>query len=297
MAGVRAAAREALALAEGTGDPVLRAGALAALVKELDSDLEWPERAALGGELERIGAAHELPGHQWYGMFVRSTALAAEGDVAGARRLAERWTRFARTYRMSGPVAVGETVEATWAHVEGRFEEAEHLYRQAAARMARQGSPHAEGILAVAIATLRVSQGRLVESLPRLRRVYAAFGPPAADLLAVALAAAGEEREAREVLDRAGPLRTDYFFKVFATFRAMTLVVLGERAGAEELYAALLPYRDAPPPSSGFTVAVRPVARTLGEPAVLLGREDEAAGHFARATAIAQRWHSPWGAA
>ncbi|WP_327737819.1 AAA family ATPase [Streptomyces nojiriensis] len=297
VAGVRAAAREALALAEGTGDPVLRAGALAALVKELDADLEWPERAALGGELERIGAAHELPGHQWYGMFVRSTALAAEGDVAGARGLVERWTRFARTYRMPGPAAVGETVEATWAHVEGRFEEAEHLYRQAAARMARQGSPHAEGILAVAIATLRVSQGRLAQSLPGLRQVYAAFGPPAGDLLAVALAAAGEEREAREVLDRAGPLRTDYFFKVFATFRAMTLVMLGERAGAEELYAALLPYRDAPPPSSGFTVAVRPVARTLGELAVLLGREDEAAGHLARAADIAERWHSPWGAA
>ncbi|MGZ9933849.1 BTAD domain-containing putative transcriptional regulator [Streptomyces sp. NC-S4] len=297
VAGVRAAAREARVLAEGTGDPALRAGALAALVKELDADLEWPERAALGGELERIGAAHELPGHQWYGMFVRSTALAAEGDVAGARGLVERWTRFARTYRMPGPVAVGETVEATWAHVEGRFEEAEHLYRQAAARMARQGSPHAEGILAIAIATLRASQGRLAQSLPGLRQVYAAFGPPAGDLLAVALAAAGEEREAREVLDRAGPLRTDYFFKVFATFRATTLVMLGERAGAGELYAALLPYRDAPPTSSGFTVAVRPVARTLGELAVLLGREGEAAGHFARAADIAERWHSPWGAA
>ncbi|GAA2623168.1 hypothetical protein GCM10010425_17830 [Streptomyces spororaveus] len=294
--GVRAAAREALALAEGTGDPVLRAGALAALVKELDADLEWPERAALGGELERIGAAHDLPGHQWYGMFIRSTALAAEGDVAGARGLVGRWTRFARTFRMPGPAAVGETVEATWAHVEGRFEEAERLYRQAAARMARQGSPHAEGVLAIAIATLRVSQGRLAESLPWLRQVYAAFGPPAGDLLAVALAAAGEEREAREILDRAGPLRTDYFFKVFATLRAMTLVTLGERTGAEELYAALLPYRDAPPPSSGFTVAVRPVARTLGELAVLLGRADEAAGHFARAAAVAERWHSPWGA-
>ncbi|WP_033217476.1 BTAD domain-containing putative transcriptional regulator [Streptomyces virginiae] len=297
VASVREGAREALALAEGTGDPVLRAGALAALVKELDADLEWPERAALGGELERIGAVHELPGHQWYGMFIRSTASAAEGDVAGARRLVGRWTQFARTYRMPGPAAVGETVEATWAHVEGRFEEAERLYGQAAARMARQGSPHAEGILAVAIATLRASQGRLAEHLPRLRQVYAAFGPPAGDLLAVALAAAGEEREAREILDRAGSLRTDYFFKVFATFRAMTLVTLGERAGAEELYAALLPYRDAPPVSSGFTVAVRPVARTLGELAVLLGREDEAAGHFARAESIAERWHSPWGAA
>ncbi|MFC9293621.1 BTAD domain-containing putative transcriptional regulator [Streptomyces sp. NPDC057011] len=296
LASVRAAAREALALAEGLGDPVLRAGALATLAKELDADREWPERAELGRELERLGAAHDLPAHRWYGMFIRSTALGAEGDVAGAHRLIAQWTEFARAYRMPGPSAVGEGVAATLAHVEGRVEEAERLYAQAAAKMARQGSPHAEGHLAIATATLRASQGRLAESLPWARRVYAAFGPLAGDLLAVALAAAGEEQEAREVLGLAGPLRTDYLFKVFATFRAMTLVMLGERQGAEELYAALLPYRDAPPPSSGFTVAVRPVARTLGELAELLGREEEAAVHFARAAQIAEGWRSPWGA-
>ncbi|AWZ16355.1 BTAD domain-containing putative transcriptional regulator [Streptomyces sp. ICC1] len=292
---VRAAAREALALAEGLGDPVLRAGALTTLVKELDADREWPERAELGRELERLGAAHDLPAHAWYGMFIRSTALGAQGDVAGAHRLLGQCTEFARARRMPGPLAVGETAAATLAHVEGRVEEAERRYRQSAARMARQGSPHAEGILVVAIATLRASQGRLAQELPWAREVYAAFGSPAADLLAVALAAAGEAEEAREVLAQAGPLRTDYLFKVFGTFRAMTLVLLGERRGAEELYAALLPYRDAPPPSSGFTVAVRPVARTLGELAALLGRETEAAEHFRRARVIAEQWRSPWG--
>ncbi|MFK0198544.1 BTAD domain-containing putative transcriptional regulator [Streptomyces lavendulae] len=290
---VRAAAREALALAGGLGDPVLRAGALATLVKELDADREWPERAALGEELERLGAAHDLPAHRWYGMFVRSTALAAEGDVPGARRLVERWSGFAETYRMPGPMAVAETAAATLAHIEGRTEEAERLYRQSSERMARQGSPHAEGHLVVATATLRASQGRLAEALPWARRVYAGYGPLAGDLLSVSLAAAGEGREAREVLAAAGELRTDYLFKVFATFRAMTLVMLGERQGAAELYEALLPYRDAPPPSSGFTVAVRPVARTLGELARLLGRDAEAAGHFARAGEIAARWGSP----
>ncbi|MEU2830555.1 BTAD domain-containing putative transcriptional regulator [Streptomyces lavendulae] len=290
---VRAAAREALSLAGGLGDPVLRAGALATLVKELDADREWAERAQLGEELERLGVAHDLPAHRWYGMFVRSTALAAEGDVPGARRLVERWSGFAETYRMPGPMAVAETAAATLAHVEGRTEEAERLYRQSSERMARQGSPHAEGHLVIATATLRASQGRLAEALPWARRVYAGYGPLAGDLLAVSLAAAGEGREAREVLAAAGELRTDYLFKVFATFRAMTLVTLGERRGAGELYEALLPYRDAPPPSSGFTVAVRPVARTLGELARLLGRDAEAAGHFARARAIAARWGSP----
>uniref|UniRef100_A0AAU2JVC1 AAA family ATPase n=1 Tax=Streptomyces sp. NBC_00049 TaxID=2903617 RepID=A0AAU2JVC1_9ACTN len=293
---VRAAAREALALARDLGDPALLAGALATLVKELDADVEWRERAELGAELERLGAAHDLPAHRWYGMFIRSTALAAEGDVAGAHRLVAQWTEFARAYRMPGPSAVGENAAATLAHVEGRFEEAERRYEQAAARMARQGSPHARGQLVIATATLRASQGRLAESLPWLRQVYAAFGPPAADLLAAALAAAGEEREAREVLALGGPLRTDYLFKILAAFRAMTLVLLGEREGAEELYAALLPYRDAPPASSGFTVALRPAAFALGELATLLGREEAAAAHFARAADIAGQWRGRAGA-
>lgn len=75
----------------------------------------------------------------------------------------------------------------------------------------------------------------------------------------------------------------------------MTLVALGEKQGARELYEALLPYADAPPPSSGFTVAMRPVAYTLGELAVLLGDESGAASHFARSESIAARWNSPWG--
>ncbi|MER5811279.1 hypothetical protein ABT143_24330 [Streptomyces sp. NPDC002033] len=127
--------------------------------------------------------------------------------------------------------------------------------------------------------------------------MYADFGPPAGDILAASLAAAGEAREAREVLALAGPLRTDYLFKLLATLRAMTLVMPGERAGAGELYAALLPCRNAPPPTPGFTVAVRPLARTLGELALLLGRAQEAAPHFARAAEIAARWRSPWCAA
>ncbi|WP_326647691.1 BTAD domain-containing putative transcriptional regulator [Streptomyces sp. NBC_01750] len=132
-------------------------------------------------------------------------------------------------------------------------------------------------------------------SLPQARQAFDAYGPLSADLLAAALAAAGQLDEARQVVAQAGPIRTDYFFKVFATFRAMAMVTLGEKTGAEELYASLLPYRDAPPPSSGFTVAIRPVAYTLGELARLLGRDSEAATHFARAATIAERWNSSLG--
>ncbi|WP_328301208.1 AAA family ATPase [Streptomyces sp. NBC_00435] len=292
---VRTAAREAVALAGEAGGPALRAAALAALVRELDADLEGPERDRLGRELEDLGATHDLPVHHWYGLFIRSSAAAAEGDVAAVHRLVARYTDFARAYRMPGPAMVGEGVLATLAHIEGRTQDAERGYAAAAGAMVRQGSPHAAGHLAIATATLRASQGRLGESVDWARRVYEGFGAAAADLLAVALAEAGEAAQARKVLAQAGPLPENYLFKVFGTFRAMTLVALGEPRGAEELYEALLPYADAPPPSSGFTVAVRPVAYTLGELSVLLGREDAAAGHFARADAIAERWHSPWG--
>ncbi|MEU3918065.1 BTAD domain-containing putative transcriptional regulator [Streptomyces sp. NPDC029004] len=290
---VRAAAEEAAALAEDLADPVLQALTIATLARELDTELEWRGRAELARALHRLGTEHDLPIYRWYALFVQSTAAAVEGDVSGAYRLADACLELARTYRMPGPLAVGETMLATFAHIEGRTADAERLYAGATARMVRQGSPHADGFMLIATATIRAGQGRLAEFLPQARKLFDGYGPPAADLLAASLAAAGQSDEARRVLARALPIRPDYFFKVFATFRTMAMVALGETKGAEELYASLLPYRDGPPPSSGFTVALRPVAYTLGELAALLGRDDEAAAHFARAATIAQRWNSP----
>lgn len=291
----RAAAEEAVVIAEGLGDPVLRALALATLARELDTELEWRERAELGERIDRLGSAHDLPIYRWYGLFIRSTALAVEGDVTGVYRLTAECLELARAYRMPGPAAVGESMLATFAHIEGRVADAERLYAEAAARMGRQGSPHAAGYLLIATATIRAGQGRLGEFVPPARQAFDAYGPIACDLLSAALAAAGQPAEARQVLAQALPIRPDYFFKVFATFRAMTMVALGEKEGAEELYAALLPYRHAPPPSSGSTVAIRPVAYTLGELARLLGRDDEATAHFARSDAIAEQWNTALG--
>ncbi|WP_406733237.1 BTAD domain-containing putative transcriptional regulator [Streptomyces sp. NBC_01794] len=292
---VRAAAEEAVVIAEGLGDPGLKALALATLARELDTELEWRERAELGSELDRLGTRHDVPIYRWYGLFTQATAAAVEGDVAGAYRLADACLELARVYRMPEPLAVGESMLATFAHIEGRVADAERLYAEATARMVRRKSPHAAGYLLIATATIRAGQGRLGEFLPQARQAFDAYGPLSADLLAAALAAAGQLDEARQVVAQAGPIRTDYFFKVFATFRAMAMVTLGEKTGAEELYASLLPYRDAPPPSSGFTVAIRPVAYTLGELARLLGRDSEAATHFARAATIAERWNSSLG--
>lgn len=59
-----------------------------------------------------------------------------------------------------------------------------------------------------------------------------------------------------------------------------------------------LPYRDNPPAGAESTsLALRPIAHTLGELALLLGRNDEAAAHFAQAAVIAdQRNANHWSA-
>ena len=78
----------------------------------------------------------------------------------------------------------------------------------------------------------------------------------------------------------------------------MAIVALNDRDAAEEIYADLLPHRDGPPAGAeSLSLAARPVAHTLGELALLLGRDDEAAAHFAQAAAIADQWNAPrWSA-
>ncbi len=78
----------------------------------------------------------------------------------------------------------------------------------------------------------------------------------------------------------------------------MAVIALNDIGAAEECYAALLPHRDGPPAgATSLSLAVRPAAHTLGELALLLGRDDKAAAHFARAAAVADRWNAPhWSA-
>ncbi|MER7755769.1 BTAD domain-containing putative transcriptional regulator [Kitasatospora sp. NPDC097643] len=290
---VRTAAGEAVELATALGDPGLRARALAALLRELGPEHEGRELAQRSEELVRLATEHDLPAFRWFGLLSLATAAAAEGDAAGAYGHIDTCMELARAYRMPGPIVVGQTALATRALIEGRGEDAEELYAEATAGMARQGSPHADGFLRIATATIRAAQGRLGEFVPQARRLAEEYGT--ADVLAAALCAAGQQDEARAVLTRVRPLRTDYLLTVLATFRATAAVALGEKERAEELYRTLLPHRDAPPPAAGFTLAIRPVAHTLGELARLLGREAEAAAHFAHAATVAERWGTALG--
>lgn len=279
---VMAAAREALDLAT---DPRLRAAALLVLAGD-------PGQEEYSRELVEIGVEHDLPVYRVTGLISQAANAAAANDPATMRRVTGEALDLARAYRMPEAIGAVEIALATLVLIEGRFADAERLYAEATERMERAGSVHA-GFARLARATIWLNDGTLGDHLDDVRALHEALGPMVADLLALALHAAGRSDEARRARTSPSPIRPDFFFTFLTTLRAMAVIALNDTGAAEECYAALLPHRDGPPAgAASLSLAVRPPAHTLGELALLLGRDDEAAAHFARAAAIADRWNA-----
>src|ERR1700733_4986402 len=284
---VMAAAREALDLAT---DPRLRAAALQVLARE-------PGREEYARELVEIGVEHDLPVYQVTGLFNQAANAAAANDPATMRRVTGEALDLARAYRMPEAIGVAEIALAALVLIEGRFADSERLYAEATKRMERAGSVHA-GFIRLARVVIWLNDGTLGDHLDDVRALHEAFGPMAADPLVLALHAVGRSDEARRARTSPSPIRPDFFFTFLMSLRAMAIVALNDRDAAEEIYSDLLPYRDGPPAGAeSISLALRPVAHTLGELALLLGRADEAAAHFAQAAAIADQWSAPhWSA-
>jgi tetratricopeptide (TPR) repeat protein len=288
-----AAAAEAVEIARRLGDPALLALALSEEARQASWDREPERRARLGAEVGRIGAEQGLVAYRWWGEYVAATAAGARGDVPALRRHVERGLDIARAYQMAEPLAVGICSEAMLAHVAGRLDEAERRYAEACALMARHGSLHAEDFGVLAMITVRVSQRRMAEFAPAAAALGERYGRDAVDALAVALVEAGDRDQAAALLAGASPLRPDFYFSVFATLRALAVVALGRREQGEDLYAALLPVRGQLGGAASTSLAMRPVAHTLGDLALLLGRRAAAAEHLAEAVEVARRWGAP----
>ncbi|MFI6888096.1 BTAD domain-containing putative transcriptional regulator [Streptosporangium canum] len=281
------AAQEALDLATG---PRLRAAALGILA-EVHGDAE------LCRELVEIGTEHDLPVYRVTGLLNHAGVAAAANDPVTMHQVITEALELARTYRMREAIAVAEITLASLALIEGRFVDAELLYIKADEGMRRIGSVHT-GFLQLALATIWLNEGTIGAHLDDVRALHAVLGPMVSDLLALALHANGLDAEAPEVRASPSPIRSDFFFTFLSTLRAMAIVALNDRDAAEEIYATLLPHRNGPPAgAASLSLALRPVAHTLGELAVFLGRTDEAAAHFAQAATIADRWNAPHWAA
>ena len=293
------AAAEAEAIARRLGDPDLLALALTAGTMVVNYEQEPERRAFLAAEIGSIGHEHGLPEYEWYAEYIAGTAAAVLGQPGELRRRLDSGRRLADEYRMAEPQAVQLCSEAMLAHVEGRFDDARRHYAEATGQMRRNGSLHADGFHGLARLTIEVSQGRAAQAEPLARALYEMTGPLPTDAWVVTLAAAGRAGEARRRYREAAamPLRTDFFHSIFATFRAMAVIAVGDRDAAEALVTDLTPVAGLLAGAASAALAMQPVAQTLGELSAFLGRPQEAARYFATAQQVARRWNSPHWAA
>ncbi|WP_261574596.1 BTAD domain-containing putative transcriptional regulator [Frankia gtarii] len=286
----RLAAEEAVTLAADGDDPALRALALTALVRVRTHEADWPQRGRVGQELIELGVGHDLPAYRSFGNFTRAIAAVADSDVAGVRRFVADGMDLARLYRMPEAEGVGDYGQAMLAHIAGDLDDAERRYCEASVRMLRHGSIHAAGFQLLALATLRMTQGRMAEFAARADDLLAAHGPVMIDLLTLALARDGQPAQAARLHAAAEPLRPDFLYSALGVLRAEAAIAVADRSLARTMYADLLPLRGQLPGTLSLSLAMRPVAHTLGDLALFLDRSPDAADHFQHALAVAERW-------
>jgi hypothetical protein len=292
------AAAESLRIAREIGAPDLIALALTACGRTTHPERQARVRLRYAAELAQVARAHAMPAYEWYAEYLSASACAAEGEVQALRASLGRQDEIAQRYRMPEPIAVSSFSAGFLAHIEGRFADAEALYAQGTALLARKDPQHAVGVHFLARLTVRMSDGRLGDMLEQFDDVHAQFGPIAIDPYAAALVAAGRLGAVPAIRVGLPTLRPDFFYSLYATFRAMAVVAVGEPDEAEGLLAGLLPMRDQLAGANTVTFAMRPVAHTLGELCQVLGRHEEAERHFAHAEQVALRWGAHhWAAA
>ncbi|MEV0566364.1 BTAD domain-containing putative transcriptional regulator [Dactylosporangium sp. NPDC050588] len=285
-----AAGLEAFELAAALPDPAVRALGLSARARTMRFDLEAGERAEVGARLAELARAHDMVAYEWTAEQILANCAAAGNDAAGVRDRIARQGVLATAYQLPEPQAIILSARAMLAHVAGDYAEAQRLYDEALEHMRRQGSLHADGFHFLATASLLISQGRFREYLAQTRATREALGPIADDALALALVEAGRPDEARAVAVGEHRHRPDYFQSAFLAVRGLAVVALGRTDLAPAVIEALLPVRTQIAGVSSTSIAMRPVAYTLGRLFELLGDHDRAAEHFQLSRDVAATW-------
>ncbi|MEU8399390.1 BTAD domain-containing putative transcriptional regulator [Nonomuraea sp. NPDC048892] len=306
--GVRAA-REAEEIARRSDDRTLLAYALnGRYMQSFHRAGLAPERAAIGSALLRLSAGDDgMVPFEVLGRLVLLQASTALADLEAADRHAEAADRLAERHDLP---LVG--VFTTWyaalrLAVEGRTDEARTAYRTAAARLGGTGMPGVEdGILPLALLCLEVADG--VRFWPGEGPAGAGFrrgeGPAGVVELAGAdwgpyerwarpliLLAQGRREEASEAARAVPDSPSDLLLEARTCLHAVAVLATAERPLdpdgrllLERLRERLLPAEGELAGAGSGLVTLGPVALYLGHLAAALGRPDEAAGHFRKAT-------------
>ncbi|HEY2669011.1 MAG TPA: BTAD domain-containing putative transcriptional regulator [Rugosimonospora sp.] len=296
----RRAAREAEALARGSGDPTLLAFALnARFMHTFERTGLAGERARLGAELVEVAARHNLVTFEVLGHLILVQARGALADLGGADAHAAAADRLADRYDLPLVGVFTQWYGALRLAVEGRLAEAETAYRAAHARLAHGGMPGMErGLLALALLSLRLGERRLGERRLGERRLgerrpeeRRRAGPGATDRAQpdrdgwanwdwgpyepwarpLILLSAGRRDEAATALRSVPDSPHDLLREARLCLTARAALALGDRATMSRVYTELEPAAGELAGAGSGVLTLGPVADHLGDLAAALG--------------------------
>ncbi|MCG5212662.1 BTAD domain-containing putative transcriptional regulator [Streptosporangium soli] len=284
------ASLEAEELARLSGDPALLAVALSGRLRQSYGIPAVGEREAIGHELLQVGEASGQVAVQVLAHLVLMECAAARGDFALADSEVGLAEQLAKQYDLPAPAAVGAWYAGQRRMIAGDYPGAERAYREAARLTARAGMLEGrQDLPLITTFCLHLVDGRAAEMVEPLAEAHQRGAKWTLDAYALALASAGHERDARAVAAVRTPVRPDFLYELAMTWRALTGMLLGDRIRMQESYDTLTPFSDRIAGAGTGVVALWPVALTLGDLAIRLGRPEASKTHYEKALAVAER--------
>ena len=293
--------REASEIADRIGDPATilfaRDGQLAAGGGPSSAEARFRdgtklvELATESGDLERVFGGHE---HVLYGAWTLGDRDALERTLDGMRRLVEELNL--QSFRSIVTVS-----DALVAASQGRFAEADVLIADALRFGERAQSWNVQTPHRLQTFLLRIQQDRLDDYAEVLHRSIAEY--PGYHIFDCALALAYTHLDRRQeaaaifeqlAADEFGRLSRDEDWLVNLGLLSEVCVYLGDPTHAQTALTLLTPFVELNAVAAG-ELCLGCVARNAGRLAGLLGRRDEAKGHFETALEMNSRMGArPW---
>jgi len=289
-------AREALELAETTGDPPALAAALSA-IQLIPWGKQDPQSRLRAGDrllelgLETSNRKTELSGHYW-----RMAAFFEMGDMARLDAEIDRYGQVAD--EIKDPSARWRTALSRGARAQmtGLFADAERHAAEVKASALPTQNRTVQVMQSALIAAIRRAQGRNEEAIAAMdAALRLGVNQTLLAIRACALAALGRVDEARIAFNRiaAPDLRSmarPHTWAITMIHLAEIAAMLRDKHLAEVLYELLLPYPHLNAVAAANTAAgYGSIARYLGLLALTMDRPDEAIAHHEAGIAMNQR--------
>ncbi|MEE8346318.1 MAG: protein kinase [Dehalococcoidia bacterium] len=293
--------RESVEVARRVGDPRALTDALWIRYLVLGGPENVEDRLSAGVEVVRAGEEAGAPEKGVYGHYFRIVALLELGDVQAGRDAVEAYARQATELRMPHILGWAALFRASFASLEGRFQEAERLNQEALSWVQRTQEPLLAQMQRVqALSLRREREGMKAMEADIKTEAEVTPSPFWPTWLAIAYSEAGRLEEARGQLDISAardfadlPRDGNWLGLMASLAQACTLV--GDADRAATLYKMLLPWAERNIAPAGFGYYLGSVSQYLGLLATTMERWDEAARHFEDALGMNARMGArPW---